>query len=36
MIGAREVIANGGRVVINPIVAGFSTTGIIDKIRRLG
>jgi len=36
MIGAREVIENGGRVVINPIVAGFSTTGIIDKIRRLG
>ncbi|MGI8637769.1 MAG: D-glycero-beta-D-manno-heptose 1-phosphate adenylyltransferase [Segetibacter sp.] len=36
MIGAQEVIANGGRVVINPIVAGFSTTGIIEKIRRLG
>jgi len=29
--GAKEVIANGGRVVINPIVEGFSTTGIIDK-----
>jgi rfaE bifunctional protein nucleotidyltransferase chain/domain len=36
MIGAKEVIANGGRVVINPIVEGFSTTGIIEKIRRLG
>jgi D-beta-D-heptose 7-phosphate kinase/D-beta-D-heptose 1-phosphate adenosyltransferase len=33
MIGAKEVIANGGRVVINPIVSGFSTTGIIEKIR---
>src|SRR5919112_2993006 len=36
MIGAKEVIANGGRVVINPIVKGYSTTGIIEKIRRLG
>lgn len=36
MIGAKEVIANGGRVVINPIVQGFSTTGIIGKIRKLG
>lgn len=33
--GAKEVIANGGNVVINPIVAGFSTTGILDKITRL-
>lgn len=30
--GAAEVIANGGKVVINPIVQGFSTTGIINKI----
>lgn len=36
MIGAKEVMANGGRVVINPIVEGFSTTGIIEKIRKLG
>jgi D-beta-D-heptose 7-phosphate kinase/D-beta-D-heptose 1-phosphate adenosyltransferase len=35
IVGAKEVIANGGRVVINPIVQGFSTTGIIDKIHRL-
>ena len=35
IVGAREVIAAGGRVVINPIVAGFSTTGIIGKIRAL-
>ena len=36
IVGAKEVIANGGRVVINPIVQGFSTTGIIEKIRKLG
>lgn len=36
MIGAKEVMANGGRVVINPILEGFSTTGIIGKIRQLG
>ena len=36
MVGAQEVIANGGRVVINPLVEGFSTTGIIQKIRELG
>ena len=35
IVGAREVIAAGGRVVINPIVEGFSTTGIIGKIRTL-
>lgn len=34
MIGAKEVVANGGRVVINPTVAGFSTTSIIDKIKK--
>ena len=36
IVGAKEVIANGGKVIINPIVQGFSTTGIIEKIRRLG
>ncbi len=35
IVGASEVIASGGRVVINPIVPGFSTTGIIGKIRSL-
>jgi D-beta-D-heptose 7-phosphate kinase/D-beta-D-heptose 1-phosphate adenosyltransferase len=35
IVGAREVIADGGRVVINSIVPGFSTTGIIRKIRAL-
>lgn len=32
--GAKEVIANGGRVVINPIVQGFSTTSVIEKMRK--
>lgn len=36
VVGAREVMANGGRVVINPLVQGFSTTGLIDKIKQLG
>ena len=31
--GSKEVIANGGRVVINPILQGFSTTSIIDKMK---
>jgi D-glycero-beta-D-manno-heptose 1-phosphate adenylyltransferase len=35
IVGAREVAAAGGRVVINPIIPGFSTTGIIGKIREL-
>ena len=30
--GAKEVIANGGKVVINPILDGFSTTAIIKAI----
>ena len=30
--GAKEVIANGGKVVINPILDGFSTTSIIRAI----
>lgn len=33
IVGAKEVIAQGGRVVINPIVEGFSTTGIIRQIK---
>jgi len=33
IVGAKEVIANGGRVVINPVVEGYSTTGIIDKLK---
>lgn len=34
IVGAKEVIANGGKVVINPIIPNFSTTAIIEKIRR--
>lgn len=33
IVGAKEVIAAGGRVVINPIVEGFSTTGTIAQIK---
>jgi D-glycero-beta-D-manno-heptose 1-phosphate adenylyltransferase len=33
IVGAKEVIANGGRVVINPIVEGYSTTEMIRKSR---
>ena len=32
--GSKEVIANGGRVVINPILEGFSTTSIISKMSK--
>jgi D-glycero-beta-D-manno-heptose 1-phosphate adenylyltransferase len=31
--GAKEVLDWGGRVVINPIVNGFSTTSIIEKMK---
>lgn len=32
--GSKEVIANGGRVVINPILEGFSTTSILSKMSK--
>ena len=32
IVGAKEVIAAGGRVEIIPLEEGFSTTGIIEKI----
>jgi D-beta-D-heptose 7-phosphate kinase/D-beta-D-heptose 1-phosphate adenosyltransferase len=35
IVGAKEVMAAGGRVVINPIIPGISTTGLIEKITRL-
>ena len=35
IVGAKEVTANGGRVVITPILPGFSTSAIIDKIHEL-
>ncbi len=34
IVGAKEVIANGGTVVINPIVEGQSTTAIIEKMKQ--
>ena len=33
IVGAQEVIAGGDKVVINPILPGFSTTSIINKIQ---
>jgi D-beta-D-heptose 7-phosphate kinase/D-beta-D-heptose 1-phosphate adenosyltransferase len=32
--GAKEVIEAGGKVIINPIVEGFSTTGLIHKLQK--
>jgi len=32
--GAKEVLANGGEVKIVPIVEGFSTTGIIERMKK--
>lgn len=29
--GAKEVLERGGKVIINPILPGFSTTGLIQK-----
>ncbi len=33
--GSKEVIAGGGKVIINPVINGFSTTSIIQKIKKL-
>ena len=35
IVGAKEVQSNGGRVVINSIIEGYSTTSIIDKLNTL-
>ena len=35
VVGAPEVMATGGKVIINPIVEGFSTTGLIGKINKM-
>lgn len=32
IVGAKEVASWGGKVVVNPIVPGFSTTTIIEKL----
>jgi D-beta-D-heptose 7-phosphate kinase/D-beta-D-heptose 1-phosphate adenosyltransferase len=34
IIGAKEVIKNGGRVIINPVMEGFSTTSIIANAKK--
>jgi len=34
IVGAKEVMANGGRVVINPVLQGISTTHLINQIRK--
>jgi D-glycero-beta-D-manno-heptose 1-phosphate adenylyltransferase len=34
--GAKEVMAAGGKVIINPILEGFSTTAIIGLAKSLG
>ena len=33
IVGAKQVLANGGEVKIVPILEGFSTTGIIEKMK---
>lgn len=36
IVGAKEVSENGGRVVINPILEGYSTTSLIRQIKGNG
>ena len=33
IVGAKEVLANGGEVKIVPVLPGFSTTGLIEKMK---
>lgn len=35
IVGAKEVKATGGKVIINPIVEGFSSSALAEKISRL-
>ena len=35
IVGAKEVLANGGEVKIVPILEGFSTTSIIQKMKEI-
>jgi rfaE bifunctional protein nucleotidyltransferase chain/domain len=35
IVGAEEVLADGGKVCVIPYIKSRSTTGIIDKIRRI-
>ena len=34
IVGAKEVMERGGKVIINPIIPGFSTTTLINKIQQ--
>lgn len=34
IVGAKEVIDAGGRVVINPVLPGYSTTHIIEQLKK--
>jgi D-beta-D-heptose 7-phosphate kinase/D-beta-D-heptose 1-phosphate adenosyltransferase len=36
IVGAKEVLSWGGQVIINPLIEGFSTTSIINKIQITG
>lgn len=33
IVGAKEVLENGGRIVINPLIEGVSTTNLIARIK---
>jgi rfaE bifunctional protein nucleotidyltransferase chain/domain len=35
IVGHELVLANGGQVLTVPLVAGYSTTGIVERVRRL-
>jgi D-beta-D-heptose 7-phosphate kinase/D-beta-D-heptose 1-phosphate adenosyltransferase len=35
IVGAAETLTAGGRVVINPLVPGFSSSALLEKIQRL-
>ena len=35
IVGAEEIISNGGKIEIIPLEEGFSTTGIIEKMKKI-
>ena len=35
IVGAKEVVANGGKIQIIPLEEGFSTTGIIERMKQV-
>ena len=34
IVGAKEVMAYGGRVIVNPLLEGYSTTALINQIQK--